>query len=89
MTGAPEIAVEILSPGNSNEKRDRHIKLGLYSTRGVDEYWILDPENHSVEIYRRSADGALSLRVTLRGDDQVTSVVLPGFSVRTEDLFAQ
>jgi Uma2 family endonuclease len=79
LTGAPEIAIEILSPGGSHEKRDRHIKLNPYAVRGVDEYWILDPENHSVEIHRRSADGALDLRVNMRGDDQLTSPVLPRF----------
>jgi putative restriction endonuclease len=75
--------------GSSNLKRDRHIKPGLYSTRGVDEYWIPDPESRSVEIYSRSADGALDSRVNLRGDDLVTSPVLRGFSVTVDSLFAQ
>jgi Uma2 family endonuclease len=89
LTGAPEIAIEILSPGSSNEKRDRHIKLNLYAAGGVDEYWILDPENRSMEIYRRSAEGTLDLRENLRGDDPLTSALLPGFSARVDELFAQ
>ena len=56
LVAAPEIAIEIVSPGHANERRDRHVKLKLCSERGVNEYWIADPENHSVEIYRR-ADG--------------------------------
>jgi Uma2 family endonuclease len=55
----------------------------------VIEYWIVDPEDPSVEIYRRSVDGALDLRVNLPGDDLVSSVLLPGFSVRVGDLFEQ
>src|SRR5580698_3693579 len=45
---APEILIEILSPGATNERRDRHIKRNLYAGRGVAEYWIVDPENRGV-----------------------------------------
>ena len=38
---APEIVIEILSPGSSNQRRDRQIKLSLYSAREVGEYWIV------------------------------------------------
>jgi Uma2 family endonuclease len=93
LKGAPEIAIEILSPGAGNEKRDRHIKLNLYSARGVDEYWIVDPENQSVEIYRRSGqrtsgDANLDMRVNLLRGDELTSPVLPGFSIQVSSLFA-
>jgi Uma2 family endonuclease len=87
LTGPPEIAIEILSPGAANEKRDRHIKLNLYAARGVDEYWILDPENRSVEVHRRSASGRLDLRENLRGDDRITSALLPGFTSCVDELF--
>jgi Uma2 family endonuclease len=93
LMGAPEIAIEILSPGAGNEKRDRHIKLNLYSARGVDEYWIVDPENQSVEIYRRSGqrtsgDANLDMRVNLLRGDELTSPVLPGFGIQVSSLFA-
>ena len=87
LTGPPEIVIEILSPGGSNQKRDRHIKLNLYAARGVDEYWILDPENRSVEVHRRSETGRLDLRVDLHGGDLITSPVLPGFGARVDQLF--
>jgi Uma2 family endonuclease len=35
---APELVVEVLSPGKANEQRDRQAKLKLYSRRGVQEY---------------------------------------------------
>lgn len=38
LTGAPELVVEVLSPGAENERRDREAKLKLYSSRGVQEY---------------------------------------------------
>lgn len=89
LTGAPEIAIEILSPGSANLKRDRLIKMNLYAARGVDEYWILDPESRSAEIYRRSASGQLDIRENLRGDDRLTSALLPGFELRAAEIFEQ
>ena len=37
-----ELVVEVLSPDGANERRDREVKLKLYSRRGVLEYWIVD-----------------------------------------------
>lgn len=50
---APELAIEVLSPGSTNERCDRDAKLKLYSRRGVQEYWILD---------WRARDGSLPQR---------------------------
>ncbi|WP_008309325.1 Uma2 family endonuclease [Leptolyngbya sp. PCC 6406] len=41
LTAAPDLVVEVLSPGEENERRDRALKLKLYSERGVQEYWIV------------------------------------------------
>lgn len=83
---APEIAIEILSPESSNERRGRHVKLNLYSARAVTEYWIVDPESRSIEIYR-SPSGRLDLISTLHDRDVLTSPELPGFSARVDSLF--
>ena len=83
---APEIAIEIVSPGSSNERRDRHVKLNLYSVRAVPEYWIVDPENRSIEVYS-SKVGKLELTSTLQADDVLTSPQLPGFNARVESFF--
>jgi len=42
-TIAPELIVEVLSPGTQNERRDRETKLKLYAKRGAQEYWIANP----------------------------------------------
>ena len=84
---APEIVIEILSPGASNERRDRHVKRSLYAARGVDEYWLVDPENHSVEIHRRNESGDLVLADNLHQGDELTCALLPGFSVPVDSLF--
>ncbi len=76
---APELVVEVLSPGSANERRDRELKLKLYSRQGVQEYWIVDWRVRTVQVYRR-AEMALTLVGTLRDDDILTSPLLPGFS---------
>ena len=79
LTGAPELVVEVLSAGNENVKRDREAKLKLYSSRGVEEYWIADWRLQKVEVYRRE-NARLVLVATLMGDDVLSSPLLPGFS---------
>ena len=82
ISGAPDLVVEILSPGAENERRDRHAKRQLYRKYGVKEYWIIDPAKLAIEIYRTSK---LKLVATLRLKDEITTPLLPGFrcSVRS------
>lgn len=83
---APELVIEILSPGSKNSSRDRTAKLGLYSRRGVDEYWIADWPRHLIEVYRHQ-DGHLALIAALGPGDTLTSPLLPGFSLPLDRLF--
>ncbi len=83
---APELAIEVLSPGNTNERRDREIKLKLYSRRGVLEYWIVDWQKRRLDVYRRK-EAALALTATLYETDLLESPLLPGFSCRVGQLF--
>jgi Uma2 family endonuclease len=55
---APEFAVEVLSPGRTNERRDREAKLNLYARRGVSEYWILRWQKRDRYIVRVWQSGA-------------------------------
>ena len=86
LTKAPELVVEVLSPGKTNERRDRVAKLALYSRRGVSEYWIVDWMQRLVEVYRRER-GALKHAATLYADDALESPMLPGFSCHVSKLF--
>jgi len=82
---APDLAVEVLSPGVRNTRRDREAKLRLYATRGVREYWIADWQGKSLQIYRREG-AALKLAATLFPEDELTSSLLPGFKVKVARL---
>ena len=79
LTAAPELVVEVLSPGKTNERRDREAKLKLYSAQGVFEYWIVNLKEQSVEVYRRE-NAALKLVATFYSQDELTSPMLPNFS---------
>lgn len=83
---APELVVEILSPGATNERRDREAKLKLYSRRGVLEYWIVAWRDQQLEVYRRE-ELVLRLVATLYPTDTLTSPLLPGFACRVATLF--
>lgn len=83
---APELAVEVLSPGKENERRDRETKLKRYSRRGVIEYWIVDRRRRQVEIYRRE-QAVLELSATLLEQDILTSPLLPGFQCQVAQFF--
>lgn len=82
---APEVVVEVLSPGIANERRDRDAKLKLYGRRGVQEYWIVDWVRQQVEVYRRT-QATVALAATLYAQDTLTSPLLPGFSCRVAAL---
>lgn len=88
LTGAPELVVEVLSPGQQNELRDKKAKLKLYSVHGVREYWIVDRLSKQVEVYRREK-AQLVLVATLLGDDEITSPFLPEFSCSIRCFFPE
>jgi Uma2 family endonuclease len=85
--GAPDLVVEVLSPGAKNEKRDRTIKPARYAYWGVREYWLVDRFARQVEVRRLEAD-ALRLVEALGEGDTLMSPMLPGFACAIADIFA-
>ncbi len=81
--GAPDLVVEILSPGNS--KKEMKSKFTLYQEEGVREYWIVDPERELVFVYvAENKKFRPTLPIT---DDYVRSTIFPNFSIHTADIF--
>ncbi len=83
---APNLVIEVLSPGTKNRKRDLEAKRGLYARFGVEEYLIVDRENRSVMIFRLH-DQILEETAVLHESDDLTSRSLPGFVVNVGSLF--
>ncbi len=86
LTDAPELVVEVLSRSKKDRQRDLELKLKLYSTQGVQEYWICDYHKPEIRVYRRE-EAVLKLVVTLFTEDTLTTPLLPEFSCKVEDLF--
>lgn len=81
---APDLIVEILSP--STAYRDLTTKKRLYEQHGVKEYWTVDPEQRTVEIFENAKNGFIQhARVVEEGT--ATSKLLDGFSIDLDDLF--
>lgn len=81
--GAPDLIVEILSPGNS--KREMKDKFELYQESGVREYWIVDPNQESVLIYILKNGEYIGLKPVV--DDVAISYIFPDLTVHTNDIF--
>ena len=83
---APELVIEVLSPGSSNRRGDQEAKLNLYSRRGVDEYWIVSWQLRQIAVYRR-CDSELALAGILCEPDSIDSPMLSGFSCPSASIF--
>jgi Uma2 family endonuclease len=83
-TGAPDIVLEILSPGN-NQKELRN-KYEVYEESGVKEYWIISPQDESFLKYTL-IDGHYRPSKLMTIGDIITTPILPGFELHLETVF--
>lgn len=82
--GAPDLVIEVLSPGT--EKIDRTVKLKMYAQFGVKEYWMAREKTATVEIYRRRGE-ELVLVARLGKSDVLISPLLPGLEIPLAEIF--
>jgi len=82
--GAPDLIVEILSPGNS--KTELKHKFELYESNGVGEYWIIHAETQDLLIYSLIDGKYVPSRLFTSGD-VVESRVIEGFKLDLEEFF--
>ena len=80
----PDFVVEVLS--ESTEKNDRGVKFRDYAAHGVQEYWIIDSREESLEQYLLSEGGNYSLKLKSTSGD-VTSQVVRGFTIPIRAIF--
>jgi Uma2 family endonuclease len=85
VVGAPDLAVEVLSPGTA--RYDRVKKYNAYARAGVREYWIADPKKETVEVLHLVGETYQSAGV-FSGEQKLPSLVVPDFPVRVAQIFA-
>ncbi len=83
--GAPDLIIEILSPGNS--KKEVKAKYNLYKENGVREYWIVSPEYLSVTVYDL-INNAFVLRDTYFSEDSIPVGIFDGCFIDAKEIFA-
>ena len=83
--GAPDIVMEILSPGNT--KKEMKEKFELYQEAKISEYWLVDPERESIIIYTlNEAQKYVGSKPYMEGDT-IKSISLLGFELEVASIF--
>ncbi len=82
--GPPDLVVEVLSPGTA--RRDMGIKREKYRSRGVPEYWIVDPINARIEVLVLENGEYVSLGLFTR-DDRLGSRLLADLEIALAEVF--
>jgi len=83
--GAPDLVIEILSPGNS--KMELLHKYRVYEEFGVKEYWIVSQSDQNILIYTLNKEGKFQPSKIFTLSEKITSSVLPGFELVLDDVF--
>lgn len=84
MRGAPDLCIEIASP--STRAYDRTVKFERYARFGVNEYWIVDVDAQTVEVFSLE-NHSYTLLAIARGDEVIVSRVLPDLELHASALF--
>ncbi len=83
--GAPDLVVEITSPATAD--RDRGYKKTLYARHGVREYWIVDPQEETIEVFTLGERGFQGV-ATYRKGEVLHSPLLAGLAIALGEVFA-
>jgi Uma2 family endonuclease len=83
--GPPDWVAEVISPGS--RATDSKDKLRQYAEAGIPEYWLIDPEAGTVDVYVLSdGEAAYTLHSSCSAGETIRSVALEGFEVAVDDL---
>ncbi|WP_439558430.1 Uma2 family endonuclease [Dyadobacter sp.] len=84
--GAPDLVIEVLSPGNSAKEMNQ--KFDIYEESGVKEYWVVYPEYEHVLIFTLSENGKFVGQHPKTSKDLLRSAILPDLTIDLSQVFA-
>lgn len=84
--GAPDLVVEILSPGNTT--REMGIKFDLYEENGIKEYWLADPGNRTILVYVLRNRKYIGLK-PFTEEDIISSPLFPELRFEVKEVFEE
>ncbi|HLP60328.1 MAG TPA: Uma2 family endonuclease [Candidatus Deferrimicrobium sp.] len=85
--GAPDLIIEILSLATS--KKDRIIKFHTYERFGVKEYWLVSPDDKSVEVFILGDNGKYSRPEFYTEEKILPSHTLQGLNINLAEIFVE
>ncbi len=83
--GAPDLVVEILSPGNT--KKEMKYKYEIYEEHGVKEYWVVHPIDNNIVIHTLQDNGKYQASKYFTDEDILVSALFPDFSMDLSNVF--
>lgn len=83
--GAPDLVIEVLSPGNS--QKEVRYKYELYEEAGVREYWVVNPTEQNLVVFLITEEGKFGNGWMYTNGDKLVMGVLPGFSIDVTEIF--
>lgn len=85
--GAPDLIVEIISPGNT--RKDVQVKFDLYAEVGVREYWIVHPKKKILTAHLLGNSGKYENNRIYAEGDRLESYAVPGFGIDVSEIFTR
>jgi Uma2 family endonuclease len=82
--GAPDLIIEILSPGNSKKEMD--IKYDLYEENGVQEYWIVNPSEKTIAVFVLQNQKYIGIKPLIL-DSKLQSPTFPNLKFAVKKIF--
>ncbi len=83
--GAPDLIIEILSPGNS--KKEMREKFEVYEEAGVREYWLVNPSDNVVLIYVLNEAGKYIGLAPVTEDQELRAAIFPELVIDLKEVF--
>lgn len=84
--GAPDLVIEILSPGNS--KKEMREKFEVYEEAGVREYWLVNPLDNVVLVYVLNEAGKYIGLAPVTEDQELRAAIFPELLIDLKEVFA-